>query len=136
MENTMKVQLNKTVKATIGISETGNPIKTTWPKGKVFDDAVGPIPEPIMRMATEKSPLVAVMEFGTPDKIDSMPEFLDQTSTIVELEARIIELETRIAELEGNEPFGCPVCGKEFPSQRGLKGHITKMHPGHDAEVA
>lgn len=30
---------------------------------------------------------------------------------------------------DDNEGFACPVCGKEYKTERGLAEHMTKEHP-------
>ncbi len=37
-------------------------------------------------------------------------------------------------EIKEEVKFICPECGKEFATEKGLKGHITKVHRDEDGD--
>jgi hypothetical protein len=121
----MRVQLNATVKGTVGKDK-----RETWPKGTTFDNTDNPIPRPILQLVEKKDPVVSILGEMPRDK--SLEADLEEArKTIAELQSQIADLESQLEEA-GLKTFICPVCEKPFPSQRGLSGHITKMHPDYE----
>jgi hypothetical protein len=121
----MRVQLNATVKGTVSKDN-----RKTWPKGTTFDDADNPIPKPILRLVEKKDPVVSILGEMPRDK-SLEAELEDARQTIADLQTQVADLELQLGNVNGNT-FICPVCDKPFPSQRGLSGHITKMHPDYE----
>jgi len=125
----MRIQFNETVKATVGNK------REMWVKGKILDDSVKPIPRVIKRMAEEGDKAVTVLgEIAAQPTADPNTQLL-----MAELEQASAKLQDELATMKARpvpaapvfERFVCPVCQKEFPSQRGVSAHITKMHPDY-----
>lgn len=126
----MRVMLNQTVKGIQG--ET----RITWSKGQEFD---GDVPEDVMALVKAKDPAVTIIG-SAPLEVDELEK---AKAEIEELKAKIEELQSQIETiasmkvddvLKPGSTLLCPVCGKEFDSQRGLSAHITRMHPDYGDE--
>ena len=149
----MRVQLLKTLRGTEG----EKPID--WIRGTIFDDSdEGTIPRDILRAVKTKSPSVLVLGDTLEISGTLEAELEDARSRIAELREEIDELRkeldakpqssfTATSGPKGNDDakketatgkFLCPVpgCKKEVNSERGLKAHLTQMHPGYRGQIA
>lgn len=146
----MKIELLGTIKGSLpnGKSET-------WPKGKIFNDAEEKIPQEIMILFKNKSPLVrAVLDADDAKSLEVSSEQIKETLENLEeaikeiaklkddkgeLEKEIDILEARIKQLEkekieissGNvkdKELACPHCDNTYKDAKSLNIHITKAH--------
>lgn len=132
----MRVRLNQTVKGIVK-GPDGKDKRVTWSKGQEFD---GEIPEDVMALVKAKGPAVTIIG-SAPLEVDELEKAKVE---IEELKAQVEDLQSQIEAVASikvdeelkpeSESLICPVCGKEFDSQRGLTAHITRMHPDYGDE--
>ena len=66
------------------------------------------------------------------DDIKTPEELLDNVEEVEDVE--VVEEVEDVVEEEVKDDFICPECGREFATERGLKGHITKVHRHKDGD--